>query len=94
MTEENKILTKKELIELLKPYDDDKLICFSVKLQQGTVGFFDISIKKHKSNPDYIILNSEKLNELYPEIESDVEIKNVRINSKEVEDGDIFIWLL
>ncbi len=33
----------------------------------------------------------KKLNELYPEIESDVEIKNVRINSKEVEDGDIFI---
>ena len=60
-------LTKKELIELLKPYDDDKLICFSVKLQQGTVGFFDISIKKHKSKSDYIILNSEKLNEWYLE---------------------------
>lgn len=73
-------LSKKELMELLEPYDDDKLICFSVKLQQGTVGFFDISIKKHKSNPDYIILSSEKLNEWY--LEDIKELKNEK-RSKE-----------
>ena len=33
----------------------------------------------------------KKLKELYPEVDSDVEINNIRINSKEVEEGDIFI---
>ena len=33
----------------------------------------------------------KKLSELYPNVEKDVEIKNVRINSKEVEEGDIFV---
>ena len=60
-------LSKKELIKLLEPYDDKALICFSVKLQQGTVGFLDIRIKKHKSRPDYIILTSESLNNWYCE---------------------------
>ena len=58
-------LTKKELLELLEPYDDDKIICFSVKLQQGTVGFNDITLNKNTSNKDYIVLNSEELNKWY-----------------------------
>ncbi len=33
----------------------------------------------------------KKLNELYPEVESEVEIKNISINSKEVEEGDLFV---
>lgn len=66
MTEKDDTLTKKELIELLKPYDDDKLICFSVKLQQGTVGFLDIT-HKESSKSDYIILTSECLNNWYCE---------------------------
>lgn len=33
----------------------------------------------------------KKLKELYPEIESDVLIKSIKINSKEVEDGDLFV---
>ena len=33
----------------------------------------------------------KKLKEIYPEVDSEVEIKNVRINSKEVEEGDIFV---
>lgn len=33
----------------------------------------------------------KKLNELYPDCDSEVEIQNVCINSKEVQDGDIFV---
>ena len=33
----------------------------------------------------------KKIRELYPNVDSDIEIKNVSINSKEVEDGDIFV---
>lgn len=66
-------LSKKELIELLEPYDDEALICFSVKLQQGTVGFFDITHKEH-SKSDYIILTSESLNKWY--LEDIKELKN------------------
>ena len=32
-----------------------------------------------------------KLNELYPNCNSDVEIKGIKINSKEVEPGDLFV---
>ena len=33
----------------------------------------------------------KKLNELFPECNSDVEIKAIKINSKEVEKGDLFV---
>ena len=33
----------------------------------------------------------KKLNELFPEADSDVEIKAIKINSKEVEKGDLFV---
>lgn len=33
----------------------------------------------------------KKLNELYPEINSDVMIKRISINSKEIEEGDLFV---
>ena len=33
----------------------------------------------------------KKLRELYPDVDSDVEIKNIKINSKEVEEGDLFV---
>ena len=33
----------------------------------------------------------KKLNELYPEIKSDILIKNIKINSKDVEEGDLFV---
>ena len=58
-------LSKKELIKLLEQYDDEKLICFSVKLQQGTVGFLDITLDENKSNGEYIVLKSQGLNEWY-----------------------------
>ena len=35
-----------------------------------------------------------KLNELYPEVKSDVIVKGIKINSKEVEDGDLFVCTL
>ena len=33
----------------------------------------------------------KKLNELYPSVNSDVEIKSIKINSKEIEAGDLFV---
>lgn len=35
--------------------------------------------------------NMKKLNELYPEVEEDILIKAIKINSKEVEEGDLFV---
>ena len=33
----------------------------------------------------------KKLNELYPEVDSDVLVKNISINSREVKEGDLFV---
>ena len=33
----------------------------------------------------------KKLSELYPEINSDIIIKGIKINSKDVEEGDLFV---
>ena len=33
----------------------------------------------------------KKLNELYPNVDTDILIKNISINSKEVEEGSLFV---
>lgn len=61
-------LTKRDLIKLLEPYSDDSLIVFSAKLQQGTVGFYDITQNKDTvNNQDKLILKSDALNKWYQE---------------------------
>ena len=62
-------LTKKELIEILKPYEDSALICIGVNLQQGYVGFYDIEHDTETSPNDNfkVILKSKALDEWYKE---------------------------
>ena len=66
MTEKWDILTKKELIQLLEPYDDNTNIVFAVNLKQGYVGFFDLE-EDTTSNREEFILTSKALDEWYDE---------------------------
>ena len=59
-------LTKKELIQLLEPYDDNTNIVFAVNLKQGYVGFFDLE-EDTISNREEFILTSKTLDEWYDE---------------------------
>ena len=69
MTDNRNTLTKKELINLLKPYKDDALICIGVHLQQGYVGFYDIEHDTKTSPNDKFkfILKSKALDDWYKE---------------------------
>lgn len=66
MTEKWDTLTKKELIQLLEPYDDNTNIVFAVNLKQGYVGFFDLE-EDTISNREEFILTSKALDEWYNE---------------------------
>lgn len=66
MTEKWNCLTKKELLQLLEPYDDETNIVFGVNLQQGYVGFFDLE-EDTTSNREEFILNSKALDKWYKE---------------------------
>ena len=66
MTEKWECLTKKELIELLEPYDDDTNIVFGVHLQQGYVGFFDLT-EDTDCNREEFVLTSKALDKWYEE---------------------------
>lgn len=66
MTEKWDTLTKKELIQLLEPYDDNTNIVFAVNLKQGYVGFFDLE-EDTTSNREEFILTSKILDEWYEE---------------------------
>ena len=61
-----KCLTKKDLIELLEPYDDNINIVFGVHLQQGYVGFFDIA-EDTDCNREEFVLTSKALDNWYKE---------------------------
>lgn len=67
MSEKWDTLTKKELIQLLEPYDDKKIIVFKVKLQQGNVGFYDLKKDDKRSDSDKLVLTSETLDKWYDE---------------------------
>lgn len=71
MTEKWSTLTKKELIQLLEPYDDNTNIVFAVNLKQGYVGFFDLE-EDTTSNREEFILTSKALDEWYNEDIRDV----------------------
>ncbi len=66
MTEKWDTLTKKELIQLLEPYDDNTNIIFAVNLKLGYVGFFDLE-EDTNSNREEFILTSKSLDEWYDE---------------------------
>lgn len=66
MTEKWSTLTKKELIQLLEPYDNNTNIVFAVNLKQGYVGFFDLE-EDTTSNREEFILTSKTLDEWYDE---------------------------
>ena len=67
MAEKGKRLTKKELIELLEPYDDNTNIVFGVNLQQGYTGFYDLTQDTNYSNSEKVILTSKALDKWYKE---------------------------
>lgn len=66
MSEKWDTLTKKELIQLLEPYDDNINIVFAVNLKQGYIGFFDLE-EDTTSNREEFILTSKALDEWYGE---------------------------
>ena len=66
MTEKWDTLTKKELLQLLEPYDEDTNIVFAVNLKQGYVGFFDLE-EDTSSNREEFILRSKTLDDWYKE---------------------------
>lgn len=79
MSDEWDYLTKKDLMEILKPYDDNKLISFAVQLQQGYVGFFDIT--QDIENENYIVLRSDALDLWY---KKDIEeLTDNKVDSKD-----------
>jgi len=67
MTEKWDTLTKKELLQLLEPYDDEKHIVFKVNLKQGNVGFWDVKKDEINSDTDKLVLMSEALDKWYAE---------------------------
>ena len=69
MTDNWDTLTKKELLNLLKPYDDNALICIGIHLQQGYVGFYDIEhdVETNPNDKFKFILKSNALDEWYKE---------------------------
>ena len=67
MTEKWSKLTKKELLELLESYDDEKHIVFKVKLKQGVVGFWDVKKDEINSDTDKLVLMSPALDKWYAE---------------------------
>ena len=67
MTEKWSKLTKKELLELLESYDDEKHIVFKVKLKQGVVGFWDVKKDEINSDTDKLVLMSAALDKWYAE---------------------------
>ena len=67
MTEKWSKLTKKELLELLESYDDEKHIVFKVNLKQGVVGFWDVKKDEINSDTDKLVLMSPALDKWYAE---------------------------
>lgn len=61
------MLSKKELLELLKSYDDEKHIVFKVNLKQGVVGFWDVKKNEINSDTDKLVLMSDALDKWYAE---------------------------
>jgi len=60
-------LSKKELLELLESYDDEKHIVFKVNLKQGVVGFWDVKKDEINSDTDKLVLMSDALDKWYAE---------------------------
>jgi hypothetical protein len=60
-------LSKKELLELLESYDDEKHIVFKVNLKQGVVGFWDVKKDEINSDIDKLVLMSPALDKWYAE---------------------------
>lgn len=79
MTKKWNTLTKKELIELLEPYNDNTNIIFAVNLKQGYVGFFDLE-EDENANREEFILTSKALDNWYKE-----DMEELRFTNDEIE---------
>jgi predicted HTH domain antitoxin len=75
-------LSKKELLELLESYDDEKHIVFKVNLKQGVVGFWDVKKDEINSDTDKLVLMSPALDKWYAEDIQELTDENEQLKSE------------
>lgn len=85
MSDKQFTISKKELIELLEPYEDDALICIGAHFQQGYVAFYDLEHDTEtKPNDKFLfILKSNALDKWYKE-----DINELKEDIKELKKND------